>query len=47
MEEREHDPIPGEQEEDDGGLKDRQDPAQDDGDAQQGDQSSGDEQSEG
>lgn len=46
MGEREHDQTPAEQDEDDGSVQDRQKPALDDGDGQQGEQSSGDEQSE-
>ena len=46
MGERENDQTPGEQDEDDGRVEDQQESALDDGDAQQGEQSSGDEQSE-
>ena len=46
MGEREHNQTPAEQDEDDASVEDRQEPALDDGDGQQGEQSSGDEQSE-
>ena len=46
MEEREHEQAPGKPDEDDGGVHERQDPGLDDGDGQQGEESSGDEQSE-
>ena len=46
MEEHEHEQALGKPDEDDDGVHDRQDSALDDGDGQQGDESSGDEQSE-